>query len=84
MDLPLDEALTYLIIMLEEEQKEQDRHDMQLYMNHLSRILSRPPETKETEEAAKNFMDNITPQAFKKAPELALEWDFDNLNIDDD
>lgn len=84
MDLPLVEALTYLIIMLEEEEEEARREEVRFFMEHMSRMHSRPPQDEESAKSSQNFIESITPEAMKKAPELALEWDFESLeNVED-
>lgn len=84
MDLPLIEALSYLIIMLEEEEAAAREKELSFFMEHMSRIHSRPPQDEESSKSGQNFIESITPEEFKRAPERTLEWNFEALeNIED-
>lgn len=82
MELSLLDALAYLIIVLEEEKQEIEARKWDLYLNHLSRLNSKPPQDKEDLKQMREFIEQIDPLSVsikKKEPVKKQEWNFEQL-----
>ncbi|TDM38088.1 hypothetical protein ETI11_01460 [Macrococcoides canis] len=81
IDMPLEEALAYLIIIIEQEEQQAEAKKWELYMNHLSRINANPAQDKDDVKRQNQFIEGIDPMKENKTLEMPkeLEWNFEQL-----
>lgn len=66
VNMPLVDALAFLLIVMEEEEREAEEKAVDLYMAHLSRIMSNPAQSDEQSNAQQSFVERLEPKSFKK------------------
>ncbi|PKE22784.1 hypothetical protein [Macrococcoides caseolyticum] len=81
IDMPLEEALAYLIIIIEQEEQQAEAKKWELYMNHMSRINANPAHNDKESKRRYEFIETINPMKENKALEMPkeLEWNFEQL-----
>lgn len=80
IDIPISEALTYLIIELEEEERIAEEKRWELFIQHLSRINSQAPNDKKQVEQQQDFYDSINPMhVIEEKEKYELDWDFEAM-----
>ncbi len=79
VDLPIVEALAYIIIHLEEEEEEVKRRQWDLYLNHLSRVQANPAQDKDDAKAKGDFLESLNPLREIEHKPVEKEWNFEQL-----
>lgn len=79
VDLPIVEALAYIIIHLEEEEEEVKRRQWDLYLNHLSRVQANPAQDKDDAKAKGEFLESLNPLREIEHKPVEKEWNFEQL-----
>ncbi|WP_414049772.1 hypothetical protein [Macrococcus animalis] len=79
VDLPIVEALAYIIIQLEEEEEAVKQRQWDLYLNHLSRVQANPAQDKDDAKMKGEFMESLNPAQKIEHKPIEKEWNFDQL-----
>lgn len=81
MNLSIEDALAYLIIVLEKEEQEADAKKWELYLNHISRIYSNPAQDEKELKEQNEFTQSINPSKEHRMLEEPknYEWNFEKL-----
>lgn len=62
VDMPILDALTYLIIYFEELEHEYEVNQWQLYSDHISRMMSNPAQDQEQQKQQLEFAESLKPK----------------------
>lgn len=79
LDLPLVDALAYLLILFEQEEEEVKRRQMELYLNHISRVQANPAQSDKDAKAKAEFLESLNPLKEIDYTPVEKEWNFDQL-----
>ena len=77
--MPVLDALTYLIIVMEEEEREAEDKAVDLYMTHWSRIMSNPAQNDEQSNDQRDFIEQLKPKSFKKTKTITDQATLDRF-----
>ncbi|ULG70881.1 hypothetical protein [Macrococcus brunensis] len=77
--MPILDALTFLIIVMEEEEREAEDKAVEAYMSHLSRLMSNPAQSDEQADAQQNFIEQLEPKSFKKPKVITDQATLDQI-----
>lgn len=79
LDMPIIDALAYLIILFEEEEQEVKRRQWDLYLNHLSRVQANPAQSDKDAKAKGEFLESLNPLREIEHKPVEKEWNFEQL-----
>lgn len=70
VEMPILDALSYLIIYFDELEREQEDKRWELYMEHISRVMSNPAQDEDQQKAQMQFMDELKPKPKVTKPKV--------------
>lgn len=79
LDMPIIDALAYLIILFEEEEQEVKRRQWDLYLNHLSRVQANPAQSDKDAKEKGEFLESLNPLREIEHKPVEKEWNFEQL-----